>query len=75
MLPRNDTARLSLATLASCGVSFVFSYLQARAGGRPNWNASLAVVWDTFMVVYLCLTWWLIARATPEQTRLWALQA
>ena len=35
-------------------------------------GAELIVGWNIAAFVYLVLTWWLILRSTPEQTRRWA---
>lgn len=74
-LTRSITSRISLLnefgrTLLALLVTFVVVY--GLLPSNVEFDLESAIYWDVWAATYLVLTWFLILRLSPEQTRRWA---
>jgi uncharacterized membrane protein len=58
-------------TLAALLITFIIVYGLLPSGTDADITSSL--YWDVWAATYLGLTWFLVLRSSPEQTRRWAL--
>src|SRR5215210_3551792 len=62
----NDFGRTLLAVLVTSIV--VYGFLPAEM----DFDLTSAIYWNVWAATYLGLTWFLILRSSPDQTRRWA---